>query len=209
MSIKLHQLTDEGLNPFNLVLYPELIPLATQGWSLYNLLTSNAWEKLRQEKLNNNNNQCAICKDTRRLSLHEIWSINLETSSSTQTLLDLSPLCDKCHAIKHIGRTSTIISEGEQIELLNHFAKVNNLSSHKQTTIWEFTILHHTDHWEACNKCDLWILDFGKYTELLKAKTKLIYRDTMQEYLENYDRKFYFDKNEPIIPNKRLEGVTA
>lgn len=208
--MRLHQLTDEGLNPLNLILYPELIPFVTQGWSLYNLLTGKAWEKLRQEKLNNNNYQCAICKDTGRLSLHEIWSINLETSSSTQTLLDLSPLCDKCHAIKHIGRTSTIINEKEEIELVRHFAKVNKLASYKKKVIWEVTILQAIDHWEVCNKCDFWILDLGEYTELLKAKTKLKYRDAIQYYLEeSYDRKFHFDKNDLIIPNIKLKGVTA
>jgi hypothetical protein len=80
------------------------------------------WQILRQKILKEHNHTCVICLSTHQPQCHELWEYN--DSQHIQTLTAIIPLCNLCHAVKHIGRTkneSPVLYE----KAVAHFMKVN------------------------------------------------------------------------------------
>lgn len=59
------------------------------------------------------------------LHLHEIW--HYDDNTRKQKIKDLKLICEKCHAIKHLGRSFAVYDKEAMIELLKHFVTVNEL----------------------------------------------------------------------------------
>jgi len=71
---------------------------------------------------------CACCMKqipSQFLEAHEVWEY--DDKKHIQTLIDIIPVCEMCHDVKHIGYN---IKSGHytETELLNHYSLVNNIS---------------------------------------------------------------------------------
>ena len=111
----------------------ELIPESSWHISLANLLPRLAWDRLRRETYRRSNYTCVTCGATdTRINCHECWEY--DDISRIQYLKSLQALCDKCHNIKHWGRTVVLVHEGKLpetylLELTKHFCSVNSCTT--------------------------------------------------------------------------------
>jgi len=105
----------------------ESIPQTSWGLSLSNLLDKKDWDKIRRKAYKEAGYACVICgKGDIKLQAHEAWKF--DDSKKTQTLVRLEVLCNKCHQVKHFGRSSQVYREKYIEELINHWCKVNRKS---------------------------------------------------------------------------------
>jgi hypothetical protein len=73
------------------------------------------WESLDRKK-------CAVCGNSENIHIDEIWIYDI--TSKEIILIDLIPLCEKCHNAKHIGKATKI---GKYKESLKHLANINEI----------------------------------------------------------------------------------
>jgi len=79
-----------------------------------------AWATIRKRELERANEKCEICGSGERLQLHELW--RYDDTAYIQKLERYLVLCNKCHAVYHLGRASVA---GVFDESLDHMVAVN------------------------------------------------------------------------------------
>lgn len=116
----------------------ELVPAFSWQRNVRAVVASNTWEGLRwyfgatqfpppdlsivfPDRPFISKLKCAYCEtEQKKLDLHEEWQY--DDSRQIQRLVDLRPICSKCHLTKHMGYANTI---GRADEALQHLSKVN------------------------------------------------------------------------------------
>lgn len=107
----------------------ELVPSTSWNNNLRSLLGKQKWADLRKKVIGAWGNKCAICKTaTKAVDCHEVWDFN--EKDQTQNLIDIIPLCKKCHMVKHLGLSELIANrKGSNLDyLIFHYMKVNKCS---------------------------------------------------------------------------------
>jgi len=139
----------------DLKLVIELIPETSWYNNLRSLLPPDAWHTLRKKVLETSGNKCSICHASGYLHCHEVWRYDDE--QYIQQLVAITPLCEMCHAVKHIGHTKTKTKEFYE-ETVAHFMKINgcNRMTFEQHKNEAFTL------WEERSKHE-WRIDIGQY----------------------------------------------
>ncbi|XES77819.1 MAG: HNH endonuclease [Candidatus Bathyarchaeia archaeon] len=142
----------------------ELVPSTVWYSSLYRLLPSDVWNRLRDQIIKENGRKCQICGETTgTMNLHERWSYN--DTTHIQKLEGFILLCRMCHHIKHIGLAGILANEGklDYTKVVKHFCSVNSCSEK------EFT-KHVNEAFSTWSKRSQhqWRQDFGEYTKYLQ-----------------------------------------
>ena len=109
----------------------ELVP-ETAWWSNVRSNVSRAeWELCKRYAKAKTNAVCIICGDSGlnqgwryAVEAHEIW--DYDDDDQVQTLVDIDPLCPRCHQCKHLGRSRSTMDLREWTQLIEHFQKVND-----------------------------------------------------------------------------------
>ena len=128
----------------------EVIPEECWGYSLYHILSSSDWDKVRKDAYRRAGYQCRICGAKGRLEAHEKWSYDEE--KRLQKLEDVLALCNKCHSVKHISRLY-LVGKGE--EAAAHFIAVNGCS---QAEFHE-ALGKMNEEYRARNQIEGWVTD--------------------------------------------------
>lgn len=85
----------------------DMIPMASWGSSLANLLTQKSWDALRHPLIAQNHSVCECCGlRYPTLDVHEIWSYTPPTDKQNfgkQKLEGLMTVCKDCHELFHPG----------------------------------------------------------------------------------------------------------
>lgn len=143
----------------------ELIPETSWGKSLYRVLRSSQWKRLREEAVTKAGNACSICGASGvRLFCHETWSYYPD--SRVQRVTGIEVICGLCNGVKHIGRTGILALEGtvEFADVVDHFMAVNRCDL--------ATFKAHVDEayakWRESSTI-AWTIDWGDYTQLVQA----------------------------------------
>jgi len=143
----------------------ELVPRSSWRKNLREALPSSQWEKIRKRVYAEYDHRCGICRAEGSLNCHELWEY--DDQKHTQTLVGFVALCDLCHMVKHIGRTTILARKGlvDYEEIIEHFMTVNDcdratFERHKQAA---------TEQWMRRSEHE-WDVDMGKYTNVVRAE---------------------------------------
>ena len=101
----------------------EFVPEECWRGSLYHLLPTDAWDKIRRNAYARAGYKCSMCGTRGKLEAHEKWEYDDERA--LQTLVDVIALCHRCHEVKHISRTYAV-GRGKDAE--EWFMQVNGCS---------------------------------------------------------------------------------
>lgn len=109
----------------------ELVP-ETAWWSNVRSNVSRAeWEKCKRYAKAKTGSKCYVCGGDGieqgwryPVEAHEIWAY--DDDNQVQTLVDIVPLCPRCHQCKHLGRSRSVLGPTEWGQLIDHFQAVNN-----------------------------------------------------------------------------------
>lgn len=109
----------------------ELVP-ATAWWSnVRSNVSRTDWEKCKRYAKAKTDGVCIICGSAGQqqgyrhaVDAHEIWEYDDERR--IQTLVDIVPLCPRCHACKHLGRTRAVSDRYQWERIIGHFQWVND-----------------------------------------------------------------------------------
>ncbi|MDR1993460.1 MAG: HNH endonuclease [Nitrososphaerota archaeon] len=142
----------------------ELVPSTVWYSSLYRLLPSEVWSKLREGIIAENGRRCQICGATLgKMNLHECW--NYDDQNYIQKLVGFNLLCTMCHHVKHIGFARILSDQGklDYADVMAHFCKVNGCSEAVFTKHVDeaFVIWHKRSQYQ-------WSQDFGEYNICFK-----------------------------------------
>jgi len=140
----------------------DMVPTASWGTSLRNVIPRSKWDKLRKEVHERNGNKCQICGSAERLSCHEHWEF--ESKTKQQKLVGLGTICGMCHHVTHFGRSMQLERQGylDLNAVVNHFLRVNSCKRD--------TFEKHLEQAAAIfNKRSqhAWKVDFGEYKHLV------------------------------------------
>lgn len=134
------------------MLHIELVPRPMWGKNARAVITPDSWEELRfkygaTSRLSGKKLKCKICgAKSEELDLHEVW--HFDNQERVQKLIELIPICDLCHSVKHFGHTSSLgVSHYERA--IQHLQKVNSWSSEQVVAHVELSMRD----WEARSKC--------------------------------------------------------
>lgn len=108
----------------------ELVP-QTAWWSnVRSNVTRAQWEVCKRYANAKTGGVCIVCGDVGQnqnrkhaVEAHEIWDYDDERQ--IQTLVDIVPLCPRCHQVKHIGRSQAVMSPYMYDQLVRHLCRVN------------------------------------------------------------------------------------
>lgn len=165
----------------------EIIPRIASNISLFNLLHSKIWKKLKEDLIEEEGNKCWICgKEGVKLEAHEFWDFDCE--NLTHKLKEIHHICIYCHGAKHLTYwmkqrdSKEGWSFGFVIKLKKHFCKINNCS--------EKDLKEHLNEIKT-KKLDLDSkkieLDFGDYNRFISKLRKKAIIEMMREMKERYD----------------------
>jgi len=102
----------------------EVIPNQLHYKSLRQKVSSEEWNKIKQEIFKKERYKCWICGSIEKpLEAHEFFDYN--EKKGIQKLIAIHHLCKPCHHIKHFGFSNISLNEKEIERLRNHFCKVN------------------------------------------------------------------------------------
>lgn len=140
----------------------ELVPQTSWYNNLRQVLSKEAWDKIRKETYAEYKYRCGICHAKGRLNCHEIWEY--DEKNHIQRLAGFIALCDLCHHVKHIGHASILASKGklDYERVVENFMKVNKcdrktFEKQKQMAF---------DQWHKRSQ-EEWHVDLGKYGDLI------------------------------------------
>jgi hypothetical protein len=152
------------LGKVNLKLTAELVPSTVWYSSLYRLLPTKVWNKLREGIIKDNGRKCQICGETEgKMNLHEIW--NYDDIKHIQRLDGFILLCEMCHHVKHIGLAEILAAEGklDYDKVRNHFCTVNCCSEEE----FQEHVNNAFKLWGIRSQYQ-WKQDFGQYTKFIQ-----------------------------------------
>ena len=138
----------------------ELVPETAFWKNVRSHVTKAQWEVCKtyaKWKTDAENPYCIVCGQTgfhqgRRhaVEAHEIWHYNDE--EGIQTLVDIVPLCPRCHQCKHLGRTRAVSTPEQWARVIEHFQKVNDWGDDRTMkyieTVFEIWRLRSQVAWE-------------------------------------------------------------
>lgn len=101
----------------------ELIPKTAWGKNVRTQFPKTVWDTLRKKQYQEAGFRCEICGASGKLECHEVWEY-IEEPERVQKLVRLIALCPDCHAVKHMGRTSTLGEEAFE-HAVRHMMEVN------------------------------------------------------------------------------------
>lgn len=94
-----------GASQPTLILEP--IPRRMHGKNARNVLTKDAWDKVRNLVFEEHGWKCALCPMKTRLECHEVWEYSWQQNGAKAVpimrLVGLQSLCHLCHGAKHVG----------------------------------------------------------------------------------------------------------
>ena len=133
----------------------ELVPKTSWYNNLRSLMRKEDWIILRKKVVMDAKNICAICRSKGYLQCHEVW--HYDDENHIQRLIGLLPICDLCHAVKHIGHTEST-SKTLYAKAVEHFLSVNKCKrlDFEQQKNEAYLI------WEERSKYE-WRIDIGEY----------------------------------------------
>ena len=135
----------------------ELVPSCNWGVNARSALTREKWDIIRKKCYKLAGNRCEICKSKGVLHCHEIWKYQ----DNIQKLSGLVALCEKCHGVKHFGR-SQIKGRGE--ECVRHLMKINSWDRIKT----QKHIASKTEEWNK-RESQEWDIDINYIKEFLNG----------------------------------------
>jgi len=137
------------------------------------------WDKIRTEAILKFANSCAFCGASHQrptrfpnvhvpaaapLHCHEVW--HYDDQNCVQTLVDVVPVCNMCHHVKHLGLAEILASEGKLDfkKVIEHFLAVNDAkpSDFEREAREAFSIFNERSKKE-------WTTHFGPYNALVDA----------------------------------------
>jgi len=131
----------------------EPVPARSRLATLARLLPPGDWNVLRRGAYRHAGYSCEACGGAGRLNCHEVWQFLPE--SGRQLLAGLRCLCDTCHRATHL----TIVHDATEREsLLQHFARVNQLSSAEAERLF-----HQALSWQHEVDRRDWMVDLGPF----------------------------------------------
>ena len=138
----------------------ELVPDSCWYSNLRSILSKKEWDYIRHDAYDRANGKCMICnRKVSRLEAHEVWQYDEKTC--TQILVDVVAVCNSCHQVIHIGRTS-LTGNMERAE--DWYMKFNNCSYAKmKEELGKAT----ADH-QRRNKVSEWKLDLSFLERYIK-----------------------------------------
>jgi len=143
----------------------ELVPQTCWYSNLREKIPEYKWKKLREQVIAKANNVCEICGNGGRLYCHEVWEYN--DRKRIQRLVGFVALCELCHLVKHIGRSSILASRGKLDfdAVVRHFRNINKVS------LEEFE-KHKTEAFKQWRKRShyQWRTELGKFVELVHGE---------------------------------------
>lgn len=139
----------------------ELVPRTAWWTNVRSNVTPSQWRTCKQYSKGKTDGVCIICGDSglnqgRRYptEAHEIWSY--DDTKKIQTLVDIIPICPRCHQCKHLGRSRSTMNPWQWGQLIDHFMRVNEFTD-VQT---ERYLMAAFDLWELRSEHD-WELDIS------------------------------------------------
>src|SRR5437870_12310298 len=150
----------------NVRLEIELVPTPLWGESLYRLLSSTQWNKIRMPVLERAAGRCEVCGAAgARLICHEQW--NYQDEIGHRTLMGIEAVCGPCNSVMHIGRAGIIAAEGglDLQEVYDHFMKVNGIDWASAQKAMDDAFAVH-----ARRSKRKWTTDFGPHAEAVNAR---------------------------------------
>jgi len=144
----------------------ELVPTPLWRESLYRLLTSGQWDKIRKPALDRAAGRCEVCNDaTARLLSHEQWQY--DDATGVRKLTGVRAVCGPCSSVMHIGRAGKVAAQGE-LSLDNvyfHFMRVNSIDwPTAQKAIDAAFAIHGQRSQQE------WTTDFGPYQSVVDER---------------------------------------
>lgn len=129
----------------------ELVPEKCWYSNLRKVLTADEWKQIHDKVCDpfRTKFKCKICGSMPGwLEAHEKWEYDIE--NKIQKLVEINPLCTKCHKTKHWGLAQL---RGELDIVVNQFLKVNKcteqeLHEHLIYTSKLFDLRNHVDKWK-------------------------------------------------------------
>lgn len=110
----------------------ELVPRTAWWTNVRSHVTMSEWEKCKRYAKAKTGGVCIVCGDVgtnqgRRYAVeaHEIWAY--DDTRKIQTLVDIVPLCPRCHQCKHLGRSRATMDINQWTRLIQHFMDVNQM----------------------------------------------------------------------------------
>jgi len=150
-------------------LYIDMIPRTSWYTNARSILAGHEWNKIKRKVYQINDNKCSICNGKgpkHPVEAHERWEYNEDTR--IQKMVDIIPLCPKCHLTTHYGLAQI---QGKEAMAYEHFKAVNGFEEHE--------VEHYMEEgyktWIRLSKID-WIVDvtylIDKYEDDLTEITK-------------------------------------
>jgi hypothetical protein len=145
-----------------LKLTADLVPESRWYKNMRSEFPKSVWDKIRKQQYAFQGHRCGICDAEERLNCHEVWEF--DDTNRIQRLKGFIALCNLCHAVKHLGRTSTL-DEVERMKVEQHFIKINKCDlrtfrEHGQAAM---------ARWMERSKYD-WTFDLGEYQTLVRKR---------------------------------------
>jgi 5-methylcytosine-specific restriction endonuclease McrA len=99
----------------------ELVPKTAWGKNVRSEVSAKAWDTIRHKVYAEFSAKCAVCRHKDRvLHCHEVWGY--DDVKRVQRLVYMVALCEKCHSVKHMGRTMAM---GHGAAATRHLARQN------------------------------------------------------------------------------------
>lgn len=110
----------------------ELVPRSAWWVNVRSHVSRADWEKCKKYSKTKTDGVCILCggsglQQGRRYATeaHEVWSY--DDSRKIQTLVDIVPICPRCHQAKHMGRSRATMNPHQWAQLIQHFMDVNEM----------------------------------------------------------------------------------
>jgi hypothetical protein len=145
----------------------DLIPRATWGMNV-RTLAPKLWPPLRKKAIHANGARCASCRNAphKAFQVHEVWEFDY--LEGVQRLIAFEVLCERCHAVKHAGRTVATREDGVRF-ILRELVECNSwtINDAKEHLQLAFSI------WHAKNLID-WLVDISYAYDYLKEESHAV-----------------------------------
>lgn len=132
----------------------DLIPSSSWGSSLANLMSDKQWAYLRDLVITANSGYCQFCGSGHSIEAHEYWQYHEPVNKDhfgVQKLVNIMPLCKKCHFTQHLGFASQINKLDETLFRLSY---INRLTKAEMSSYVKFI----SERYERRSKVN-WLLD--------------------------------------------------
>ena len=145
----------------------ELIPTPCWGRNLRSVLPDSRWMKISRDVREAAGGKCEICGGTNRIQCDEQWTY--DDALYVQRLAALRCVCQTCHNVMNLGRTSIIARQMADRyptlmeDVTAHFMKVNGVNrsvfdQHKTAAFMQ---------WSERSAHKDWAVDYGNYARLV------------------------------------------